>query len=123
MTKEGALYNFFNSFGITAYEENTVPSEKEIQWPYLTYQVVTDDLDGNGALMTMQLFYRSDSWLLINAKADEISKTISDGKRLSCDDGYIMIYKSSPFSQNRAAEEKNIRAKVINITADYITSE
>lgn len=123
MTKEGALYNFFNSFGIAAYEENTVPSEKEIQWPYLTYQVVTDDLDGNGVLMTIQLFYRSDSWLLINAKADEISKTISNGKRLICDDGYIMIYKSNPFAQNRPAEEKNIRAKVINITAEYITTE
>lgn len=123
MTKEGALYSFFNSFGIAAYEENTVPSEKEIQWPYLTYQIVTDDLDGNGVLMTIQLFYRSDSWLLINAKADEISKTISSGKRLICDDGYIMIYKSSPFAQNRAAEEKNIRAKVINITAEYITTE
>lgn len=40
MTKEAALYNFWSMFGITAYEENAVPSDAK--FPYITYQVVTD---------------------------------------------------------------------------------
>ena len=34
MTKANAIYNFWNSFGITAYEENTVP--EDAIFPYIT---------------------------------------------------------------------------------------
>ena len=39
MTKAAAIYQFWNSFGLTAYEENTVPDDAA--FPYITYQLVT----------------------------------------------------------------------------------
>lgn len=123
MTKEGALNSFFTSFDIDSYEENTMPDKKDLKFPYMTYQIATDDLEGYGVPLTIQLFYRSDSWLLINAKADEISRRISSSLRLKCDDGYIVLCKGTPFAQNRPSEEDNIRAKVINVTAYYFTKE
>ena len=43
MTKAAAIYQFWNSFGLTAYEENTVPTDAT--FPYITYQLVTDSFD------------------------------------------------------------------------------
>ena len=40
MTKAAAMYQFWNSFGLTAYEENTV--KDDASFPYITYQLVTD---------------------------------------------------------------------------------
>ena len=42
MTKEQALYKFWISFGMQAYEENSVPSDAT--FPYITYQLVTDSI-------------------------------------------------------------------------------
>ena len=36
MTKAAAIYQFWNSFGLTAYEENSVPTDAT--FPYITYQ-------------------------------------------------------------------------------------
>ena len=40
MTKEAALYQFWSSFGLTAYEENSVPAQAA--FPYISYEVITD---------------------------------------------------------------------------------
>ena len=60
MTKASALYNFWSGFGLTAYEENTVPTEAE--FPYITYQVVTDSFGAEVAL-TASVWYRDTSWV------------------------------------------------------------
>ena len=43
MTKAAAIYQFWSGFGLTAYEENTVPNDAA--FPYVTYQLVTDSFD------------------------------------------------------------------------------
>ena len=43
MTKAAAIYQFWSGFGLTAYEENTVPTDAA--FPYITYQLVTDSFD------------------------------------------------------------------------------
>ena len=43
MTKAAAIYQFWNSFGLAAYEENSVPDDAT--FPYITYQLVTDSFD------------------------------------------------------------------------------
>ena len=40
MTKAEALHSFYSSFGLTAYEENSVPDDAE--FPYITYNITTD---------------------------------------------------------------------------------
>ena len=74
MTKAAAIYQFWSGFGLTAYEENTVPDDAT--FPYITYQLVTDSFDREIPL-TASLWYRSESWTGINAKTKEFSQRIS----------------------------------------------
>ena len=70
MNKAQALHNFWSGFGITAYDETTVPDNAP--FPYITYAVETDSLD-NVVLMNASLWYKSYSWAEIQTKAEEIA--------------------------------------------------
>lgn len=122
MTKVAAIYQFWNSFGLTAYEENTVPDDAA--FPYITYQLVTDSFDREIPL-TASLWYRSESWTGINAKTDEISQKISrGGKIISCDGGAIWLKRGQPFVQNMRDESDDlIKRKYLNITAEFMTAD
>lgn len=124
MTKEAALYNFWSMFGLPAYEENSVPSgEDGAEFPYITYQVVTDSF-GNDVALTGSVWYRSTSWKEANAKAQEISDKISrGGVMISCDGGVIWIRRGVPFAQSMGDDSDDlIKRKYINIVAEYITN-
>ena len=122
MTKAAAIYQFWNSFGLTAYEENTVPADAA--FPYITYQLVTDSFDRE-VPVTAYLWYRSESWTAINAKTEEISQKISrGGKIISCDGGAIWLKRGQPFAQNMGDESDNlIKRKYLNITAEFMTAD
>ena len=122
MTKAAAIYQFWNSFGLAAYEENTVPGDAT--FPYITYQFVTDGFDREVAV-TASIWYRSESWTGINAKTEEISQTISrGGKIINCDDGAIWLKRGQPFAQNMGDESDNlIKRKYLNITAEFMTAD
>ena len=122
MTKAAAIYQFWNSFGLTAYEENTVPTDAD--FPYITYQLATDSFDREIPL-TASLWYRSESWTGVNAKTEEISQKISrGGKIISCDGGAIWLKRGQPFAQNMGDESDNlIKRKYLNITVDFMTAD
>ena len=125
MTKEAALYNFWSMFGLPAYEENSVPSgEDGAEFPYITYQVVTDSF-GNDVAMAGSVWYRSTSWKEANAKAQEISNVLgSGGVTLACDGGIIWLRRGVPFAQNMGDESDNlIKRKYLNITAEFMTAD
>ena len=122
MTKAAAIYQFWNSLGLTAFEENSVPDEAD--FPYITYQLVTDSFDREISL-TASLWYRSESWAGINAKTEEISQTISrGGKIISCDGGAIWLKRGQPFAQSMGDESDDlIKRKYLNITAEFMTAD
>lgn len=122
MTKAAAMYQFWSSFGLTAYEENTVSDDAK--FPYITYQLVTDSFDREIPL-TASLWYRSESWTAINAKTEEISQKISrGGKIISCDGGAIWLKRGQPFAQNMGDENDDlIKRKYLNITAEFMTAD
>ena len=122
MTKAAAIYQFWNSFGLTAYEENTVPDDAA--FPYITYQLVTDSFDREIPL-TASIWYRSESWAGINAKTDEISQKISrGGKIIPCDGGAIWLKRGQPFAQSMVDESDDlIKRKYLNITAEFMTAD
>ena len=122
MTKAAAIYQFWNSFCLTAYEENTVPTDAT--FPYITYQLVTDSFDRE-VQVTASLWYRSESWTAINAKTDEISQKISrGGKIIPCDGGAIWLKRGQPFAQNMRDESDDlIKRKYLNITAEFMTAD
>ena len=122
MTKAAAIYQFWNIFGLTAYEENSVPDDAD--FPYITYQLVTDSF-GREIPLTASIWYRSESWTAINAKTEEISQKISrGGKIISCDGGAIWLKRGQPFSQNMGDESDDlIKRKYLNVTAEFITAD
>ena len=122
MTKAAAIYQFWSSFGLTAYEENTVPDNAV--FPYITYQLVTDSFDREIPL-SASLWYRSESWTAINAKTEEISQKISrGGKIIPCDGGAIWLKRGQPFAQNMGDESDDlIKRKYLNITAEFMTAD
>lgn len=122
MTKAAAIYQFWSGFGLTAYEENTVPDDAT--FPYITYQLVTDSFDREIPI-TASLWYRSESWTAINAKTEEISQKISrGGKIISCDGGAIWLKRGQPFAQNMGDERDDlIKRKYLNITAEFMTAD
>lgn len=122
MNKYEALHKFFSSFGMKAYEENSVPDEvKTKDMPYITYEVVTSSLDIQNVALSCQIFHKSNSLMKINAAVEKLSEALSGGAKLQCDTGWIVLYRGTPFAQNRPTEDKSVKAKYINITADYIT--
>ena len=122
MTKASALYSFWSGFGLTAYEENTVPTDAT--FPYITYQVVTDSFGAEVAL-TASVWYRDTSWVESNAKAEEISRTISrGGKTITVDGGVLWLKRGTPFSQSMGDETDDlIKRKYLNITAEFLTAD
>ena len=122
MTKAATIYQFWSGFGLTAYEENTVPTDAT--FPYITYQLVTGSFDREIPL-TASLWYRSEGWTAINAKTEEISQKISrGGKIIPCDGGAIWLKRGQPFDQNMGDKSDNlIKRKYLNITAEFMTAD
>ena len=122
MTTAAALYQFWSGFGLTAYEENTVPTDAT--FPYITYQLVTDSF-GSEVPAAASLWYRSESWMEINVKTYEISHRIDrGGKMIACDGGAIWLKRGKPFAQNMCDESDDlIKRKYLNITAEFITAD
>lgn len=91
-----ALYQFFSSFGLPAYTEYSIPDDAQL--PYITYQLIEPDWD-DAATFYARVWYRSTSFVEVNAKADEIKAAIGEGKSLPTDHGAIYLSKGSPFLQ------------------------
>lgn len=124
MTKAAALYQFWASFGIDAYEENSVYAMGEKpSFPYITYELNTDSFGDSGIPLSASLWYRSTSWLSAVNKAEQISESIGrGGKLIPCDDGYIWIKRRSPFSQAMGDDSDDmIKRILISISVEFWT--
>ena len=121
MTKDMALYSFYSSFGLPAYDENTVPDGSEL--PYITYSVSTGSI-GNLIVLSASLWYRSTMWGAIQDKADEIAAAIGyAGKTIKIDNGYLRLMLGSPFSQRMSEPSDDmVRRIVLNINAEFLTA-
>lgn len=121
MDKAQAVHNFWSSFDLRAYDENTLPTD--MQFPYITYNVATDSIDYN-VEMTGNLWYKSNTWSEISQKAEEIAKAVecTDKRIEKIDNGYAWFKKGSPFaSRMNDPNDPQIRRMVINLTVEYLT--
>ena len=129
MTKAAAIHEFWNSFGLKAFEENYVKDADENgnpikpEFPYITYQLVTDSFDRE-VVATASVWYRDYGWKKANAEAEEISAHIGlGGKIIKCDGGRIWIKRGQPFAQNMGDENDDlIKRKYLNVTIEYFTA-
>lgn len=119
MDRTQALNSFWSSFGLTAYDEQTVPDDAQV--PYITYETSVGDTDDSLPL-TASLWYRSSSWAEITAKMEEISAELGrGGSTVKYDGGLLWITKGAPFAQ-RIAEpgDDGMRRYYMNINANYL---
>lgn len=124
MDKEQGLYSFWSSYDIPAYDERTVPTGNDApEMPYITYQVVTDNIDHPVAI-TASLWYRSTSWQEITAKQHEIENDIGyGGKIVALDKGYLWITRGTPFAQRFGDDsDDTVRRIIINLMVEYLTA-
>lgn len=125
MTKAAALNQFFNSFGLEAYEENVVYSfEEPPVFPYITYEMATDSFsDESGIPLSASLWYRSFSWMECNAKAEEIAAYVGDGgKIIDFDGGHIWIKRGTPFAQSIGdVSDDMVRRKALLFQVEFFS--
>lgn len=118
MTAEQAIHNFWSSFALPAYDENSVPDTAEL--PYITYSLSYDAF-GNNVPMVAKIWQRSMSWQFLTDKVHQIFDAISDGgKNLQTDSGFVKIYRGTPFYR-RESDDEGVKRMSLNITAEYIT--
>ena len=132
MDKQQAYNAFWSGFGVLAWEENSMPDDKEIQslieagyasskYPYIAYQVITDDL-GHPVYPTASIYDKSSSWERIDKLANTISEAIQNMNTIKLDNGRMFITKGSPFAQHQLENEAlNIRRVILNLGVEFFT--
>lgn len=121
MDKWQAQDAFWGSFGIPAYDQNTVPDSAEL--PYITYQAVGAGFE-SPQTVTASLWYRSRSWRDVSNKADEIAEAIRkmppsikiDGGRFK-----IRIPELTAFAQRMSDQDADVRRIVLSVEMEFLT--
>lgn len=124
MDKFQALQSFWSSYGVPAYDENTVPdADDKPVFPYITYDAVVSNL-GTQVAMSGSLWDYGTSWARITTKMADIQSDLGRGGRIiPCDGGAIWIKQGSPFAQRMSDDNDMIRRILINIEAEYLTAD
>ena len=123
MTPEAATYSFLSGFGIPAYAASSTP--EQAQFPYITYDLVIPGGLGDGeAMMTANVWYRTESEAVPNAKVREIYQAIgAGGVTLPCDGGMLWLKRGNPWAQsvNVSGEDEKVKRRYLNIDVEYLT--
>lgn len=121
MDKAQAIDQFWNSFGLPAYDESTVPQNAAM--PRITYSVATDSLE-NIVNLSASIWYRTTTWKDITLKTNEIERRLGEygGQLIDLSNGKVWIMKGAPFAQRMNDPDDSIRRIVINIQVEYLTA-
>lgn len=107
-----ALYSFYAGFGLPAYPEEGVPSDAAL--PYITYTVIQPEWSQN-AVHQARVWYKSESYVALNAKVDEIIRAIGSGLLLPAGDGYVCLRPGTPLVQYQPIEDPLLKIAYINL--------
>lgn len=124
MDKMHAYHQFWNSFGIPAFDELTVPDEIngiKVVPPYITYETATDDFD-NTLFLTASIWYRDESWEAVTEKEKQIAEYIGrGGQTVHYDDGAFWIKKRSPWAQRmQDPDDDMIRRIILQYSIEFL---
>ena len=78
MNKYEAQYVFWSSFGIPAYEENSVPDTRSITFPYITYQAIGAEVTAD-TFINVSIYTRSSSLKRVTDIAEKVLKRFAEG--------------------------------------------
>ena len=121
MDSLAALHNFWSSFSIPAYDENTVPDGAPL--PRITYNKAVPEPFSN-TMLTASIWYRSTSWVDITQKMYEIYRAIGPGgKKIDFDGGQIWLRRDNSFVTSVPDEDPAIRRYFLNVVAEFQTAD
>ena len=106
-----ALKTFVGGFDLPAYTTETVPQDVEL--PYLTYPLSQPEWNQKASFY-IQGWYRDTSYTEMLEKADQIAKAIGQGKTITTDHGFLVIYPESPLIQ--ILVDGDIRSFYLNLS-------
>lgn len=124
MTREAAIYEFLNGFGIPALPSTSVPHDQG--FPYITYDLVLGEWDQGEVNMVLNVWYRTESEAEPNAKVREIWRAIGiGGVQVPCDGGTLWLKRGSPWAQavNIDGEDEMIKRRYVNVSIETLTCE
>lgn len=124
MTPEAAIYQFLAGFGIPAYASASVPDQAE--FPYVTYDLVLGEWMQGEVNMPVNVWYRTESEALPNAKVREMSQALGmGGVTITCDGGMLWLKKGSPWAQAMTieGEDEKVKRRYVNINIEFLTTD
>lgn len=119
MNKAQAIHNFWNSFGVRAYNEFTVP--EDVTFPYITYNFATAAID-EPVSMYASIWDRGTSWETVELMSEQIAQRLFEILPIKLDNGYVHLKAGTPYSQRMNDEDDMIRRLYINVVAEYLTA-
>lgn len=120
MDRWEALYDFWSSFGMPAYDDTSVPADAT--FPYITYQASVGPFEQLQNI-SASVWTESHSWLTADTKADEIEQYIKEMGCPSVKGGrYRVFIGDTPFAQNMGDPDNDlIKRKLLNVTFEFMT--
>lgn len=120
MDRWQAQYAYWSQFGIPAYEENDVPDRKDVTFPYITYQAVSNSFN-ESTVVNASAWTRSTSW----REAMKIAETVQNelgygGTVIKFDDGLMWFQAANNFAQTMGdPNDSAIRRVVLTINVQF----
>ena len=119
MDKWQALSDFFNGFGVSAYEVGCVPDTAV--FPRITYESRTASIDEPIQIDASVWDYNESSFANVDRIVDSIEKAINIMDCPRIDGGRCRVYKGTPFAQRMSDENPNIRRTILHINFEFLT--
>lgn len=130
MDKLQAYNSFWNSFGIPAYDELSVPEEVydetlqkmvPLAPPYITYKTIYDSF-GSSLPTTVSIWYRGTGWTDVSRKAEEIAYGITRGGRMiGYQGGALWVRRGTPWAQRMSdPNDDSIRRILLNLEIEFM---
>jgi hypothetical protein len=123
MNAQAALNSFWNGFGWTAWEENSVPENAFSRAnQYITYSAGESGFN-EPMMLSASLWQRSTNWKDVITKAQQIMNYIGmGGVFIATDEGAIWIKRGRLFAQRMSDEDPAVRRIYLNIEVEFITN-
>lgn len=123
MDKWQAQQQLWESFGLPAYDELTVPDDAVM--PYITYEAVAGNL-GAATQVAVNLWYRSNKWAEISQKAQQIATEIDQlPSSIKIDGGRMRVRLPDGVTWGDRMEEpsdRGVRRIRIAVEIEFLTA-
>ena len=109
------LYEWLSQFATTFREPIQFDEDNPQPNEYITYSANTGNF-AESFIQPISIYSKSTGWTNVMAIVDAIEENIGEsGTRIVSNLGVMVIYKGSPFYQDKPDEDSSIRAGYVNL--------